>query len=128
MSRKMKHNEKLAFKYKFLREKIIESYRKGCKILDIVKGIFAAVFMIFSIIAVNACQHNQDKTVWLSCWVILIFIDVGIFLITDYCKYLVKTKVIPYLEDDDRLEFGEYEIFMDDDDEEDDDEDEEEED
>ena len=36
-------------------------------------------------------------------------------LITDYCKYLVKSKVIPYLEDDDKLEFGEYEIFMDDD-------------
>ena len=116
MSRKMKHNEKLAYKYKFLREKIIESYRKGCKILDIVKVIFAIIFMVFSIIAVHVCQNNQDKSVWLIVWVLLIFVDVNIFLITDYCKYLVKSKVIPYLEDDDKLEFGEYEIFMDDDD------------
>lgn len=116
MSRKMKHNEKLAYKYKFLREKIIESYRRGCKILDTVKIIFAVIFVLFTIIAVNVCQNNQDKSVWLICWVLLIFLDVNIFIITDYCKYLVKTKVIPYLEDDDRLEFGEYEIFMDDDD------------
>lgn len=115
MSRKMKHNEKLAYKYKFLREKIIQSYRKGCKILDIVKVIFAVIFIVFSIIAVHVCQHNQDKSVWLICWVLLIFLNVNIFLITDYCKYLVKSKVIPYLEDDDKLEFGEYEIFKDDD-------------
>lgn len=115
MSRKMKHNEKLAYKYKFLREKIIQSYRKGCKILDIVKVIFAVIFIVFSIIAMRVCQNNQDKSVWLICWVLLIFLNVNIFLITDYCKYLVKSKVIPYLEDDDKLEFGEYEIFKDDD-------------
>lgn len=127
MSRKMKHNEKLAYKYKFLREKIIESYRRGCKILDTVKIIFAVIFVLFTIIAVNVCQNNQDKSVWLICWVLLIFLDVNIFIITDYCKYLVKTKVIPYLEDDDSLEFGEYEIFMDDDDLEDEEENEDEE-
>ena len=115
MSRKMKHNEKLAYKYKFLREKIIQSYRKGCKILNIVKVIFAVIFILFSIIAMHVCQTNQDKSVWLIFWVLLIFLNVNIFLITDYCKYLVKSKVIPYLEDDDKLEFGEYEIFMDDD-------------
>lgn len=115
MSRKMKHNEKLAYKYKFLREKIIQSYRKGCKILNIVKVIFAVIFILFSIIAMHVCQNNQDKSVWLISWVLLIFLNVNIFLITDYCKYLVKSKVIPYLEDDDKLEFGEYEIFMDDD-------------
>ena len=115
MSRKMKHNEKLAYKYKFLREKIIQSYRKGCKILDIVKVIFAVIFIVFSIIAMHFCQNNQDKSVWLICWVLLIFLNVNIFLITYYCKYLVKSKVIPYLEDDDKLEFGEYEIFKDDD-------------
>ena len=38
MSRKMKHGEKLAYKYKFLREKIIESYRRGCKILNSFKN------------------------------------------------------------------------------------------
>lgn len=56
-------------------------------------------------------------------WIILIFVLVNIFLITDYCKYLVKSKVIPYLEDDNQIEFGEYSIFSDDDEEEEDEDD-----
>ena len=53
-------------------------------------------------------------------WIILIFVLVNIFLITDYCKYLVKSKVIPYLEDDNQIEFGEYSIFSDDEEEDED--------
>ena len=45
---------------------------------------------------------------------------VNISLITDYCKYLVKSKVIPYLEDDNQIEFGEYSIFSDDEEEDED--------
>ncbi len=116
MSRKMKHSEKLAFKYKFLREKIIESYRKGCKILDIVKVVFAILFILFTLIAVKCCQTSDNKAAWLIVWVLLIFMDVSIFMITDYSKHLIKTKVIPYLEDDDKLEFDEIAIFSDDDD------------
>ena len=111
MSRKMKHSEKLAYKYKFLREKIIESYRKGCKILNIVKIVFSVIFVIFSLIVASAIRESSDKTVWLIWWVVIIFVAVAVFTITDYCKYLVKDKVIPYLLDDDQLEFGEYEIF-----------------
>lgn len=118
MSRKMKHGEKLAYKYKFLREKIIESYRRGCKILNIVKIVFSVIFVIFSLIVESAIRDSSDKTVWLIWWVVIIFVAVTVFTITDYCKYLVKDKVIPYLLDDDQLEFGEYDIFKDDDDEE----------
>ena len=94
MSRKMKHNEKLAYKYKFLREKIIQSYRKGCKILDIVKVIFAVIFIVFSIIAMHVCQHNQDKSVWLICWVLLIFLikqdkSVPVNVVTIYIFFIV---------------------------------------
>lgn len=124
MSRKMKHGEKLAYKYKFLREKIIESYRRGCKILNIVKIVFSVIFVIFSLIVASAIRDSSDKTVWLIWWVIIIFVAVTVFTITDYCKYLVKDKVIPYLLDDDQLEFGEYDIFKDDDDEEEEDSDE----
>lgn len=121
MSRKMKHGEKLAYKYKFLREKIIESYRRGCKILNIVKIVFSVIFVIFSLIVASAIRDSSDKTVWLIWWVVIIFVAVTVFTITDYCKYLVKDKVIPYLLDDDQLEFGEYDIFKDDDDEEEED-------
>lgn len=113
----MRHSEKLAYKYKFLREKIISSYNKGCKILNIVKIIFAVLFLIFTFIAVRMSKTSDDKTVWLICWIIVIFFDIGIFLIADYCKFLIKDKVIPYLLDDDQLEFGEYSIFIDDDEE-----------
>ena len=41
------------------------------------------------------------------------------------CKYLVKSKVIPYLEDDNQIEFGEYSIFAEDKNEDEDDEDDE---
>ena len=124
MSRKMKHGEKLAYKYKFLREKIIESYRRGCKILNILKIVFSVIFVIFSLIVASAIRDSSDKTVWLIWWVVIIFVAVTVFTITDYCKYLVKDKVIPYLLDDDQLEFGEYDIFKDDDDEEEEDSDE----
>ena len=124
MSRKMKHGEKLAYKYKFLREKIIESYRRGCKILNIVKIVFSVIFVIFSLIVASAIRDSSDKTVWLIWWVVIIFVAVTVFTITDYCKYLVKDKVIPYLLDDDQLEFGEYDIFKDNDDEEEEDSDE----
>lgn len=115
MSRKMKHSEKLAYKYKFLREKIIESYRKGCKILNIVKIIFAVFFVAFSLIVASTVKKSNDKTAWLIWWIVAIFVAIGVFMIADYCKYLVKDKVIPYLLDDDQLEFGEYDIFKDDD-------------
>ena len=124
MSRKMKHGEKLAYKYKFLREKIIESYRRGCKILNIVKIVFSVIFVIFSLFVASAIRDSSDKTVWLIWWVVIIFVAVTVFTITDYCKYLVKDKVIPYLLDDDQLEFGEYDIFKDDNDEEEEDSDE----
>lgn len=115
MNTKMKHSEKLAFKYKFLREKIIKSYRKGCKILVVVKFVFAAVFVAFSLVAVQCCQHSDNKAAWLVAWILLIFMNVNIFIITDYCKHLIKTKVIPYLMDDDKLEFDEFAIFAEDD-------------
>ena len=123
MSRKMKHSEKLAYKYKFLREKIIESYRKGCRILNIVKIVFSIIFVIFTFGVAATVKESNDKTEWLIWWIVIIFVAITIFTITDYCKYLVKDKVIPYLLDDDQLEFGEYDIFKDDDDEDEEEED-----
>ena len=60
------------------------------------------------------CSNGGSKAFWLIMWIIIIFVLVNIFLITDYCKYLVKSKVIPYLEDDNQIEFGEYSIFAED--------------
>ena len=54
-------------------------------------------------------------------WIIIILIAVNIFLITDYCRYLMKNQVIPYLMDDDCLDFNEYLVFSDDEEDDEDD-------
>lgn len=108
------NNENIVLKYELLREKIIKQYNHGCKILDITKAVIAAAFILFTVIAVLISGSTGHKMSWLVIWIMLIFLNVGIFLITDYCKYLVKSKVIPYLEDDNQIEFGEYSIFMED--------------
>lgn len=115
----MDENEKLAIKYKFLRAKIVEHYQRGCKMLNVVKLIVAFLFLLYTGIGLGYCHRGGSIATWLCWWIAIIFLEVFVFLITDYCKFLISSKVIPYLEDDDLLEFGEYDIFLDDDDDED---------
>lgn len=110
----LSYNEKIIKKYLLLKEKIIEKYTKGCKILDIVKYVFASLFIIFTIIALVASNQSGNKMFWLILWIVIILTNIGIFMITDYCKYLVKNLVIPYLEDDDQIEFKKFDLFSDD--------------
>lgn len=117
------NEENIVIKYKLLRSLIIKHYNRGCKYLEIAKVVCAVFFLIFTAGGVAVCSNGGSKSFWLVLWIILIFVLVNIFLITDYCKYLVKSKVIPYLEDDNQIEFGEYSIFSDDDEEEEDEDD-----
>lgn len=110
----LSYNEKIIKKYLLLKEKIIEKYTKGCKILDTVKYVFASLFIIFTIIALVASNQSGNKMFWLILWIVIILTNIGIFMITDYCKYLVKNLVIPYLEDDDQIEFKKFDLFSDD--------------
>ncbi len=119
------NEENIVIKYKLLRSLIIKHYNRGCKYLEIAKVVCAVFFLIFTAVGLAVCANGGSKSFWLVLWIILIFVLVNIFLITDYCKYLVKSKVIPYLEDDNQIEFGEYSIFSDDDEEEEDEEDDE---
>ena len=102
------NEENIVIKYKLLRSLIIKHYNRGCKYLEIAKVVCAAFFLIFTAVGLAVCSNGGSKSFWLVLWIILIFVLVNIFLITDYCKYLVKSKVIPYLEDDNQIEFGEY--------------------
>lgn len=119
------NEENIVIKYKLLRSLIIKHYNRGCKFLEIAKIVCAVFFIIFTAAGLIACSKGASKAAWLIVWIIIIFLLVNIFLITDYTKYLVKSKVIPYLEDDNQVEFGEYSIFSDDDEDEEDEEDEE---
>lgn len=49
---------------------------------------------------------------WLIQWILIIFFNVFLFLILDYVKYLIDDKVIPFLNDDDQLDYGKYDIFI----------------
>ena len=119
------NEENIVIKYKLLRSLIIKHYHRGCKYLEITKIVCAIFFLIFTAVGLIVCSNGGSKAFWLIMWIIIIFVLVNIFLITDYCKYLVKSKVIPYLEDDNQIEFGEYSIFAEDKNEDEDDEDDE---
>ena len=109
-------------KYILLREKIIQNYTKGCKILNTVKIIFAVIFTIFTVIAVwLAYMPDSNKGSWLVLWIFLILFNIAVFTVTDYFKHLVKEKVIPYLQNDEQIEFGKYSVFSENDDDDEDD-------
>ena len=121
------NRENIVKKYGFLKSKIILNYQKGCKILRAAKITVAVLFVLFTPIAVIISQRTGQHMVWLTIWLALIFINIAVFIPADYAKYLVHAKVIPYLENDEQVEFGEYDIFAEDIDGDDEDEEEEEE-
>lgn len=112
----LSEDEKLAIKYRFIRKKIIRHYRRGCKYLNIAKIVIAVLFVIYTILCCIFGRTSSDTMTWLIQWVILIFLNVFLFMILDYTKYLIEDKLIPYLKNDDQLEYGEYDIFIDRDD------------
>ena len=107
-------DEKIIKKYGFLKEKIILHYHKGCKILKVAKITVTVLFLLFTLAAVIISNRTGEHLAWLSAWIILIFVNIAVFVPADYAKYLIASKVIPYLNDDDRVTFGEYDIFAED--------------
>ncbi|MBE6817943.1 MAG: hypothetical protein E7517_02125 [Ruminococcaceae bacterium] len=108
------NRENIIKKYGFLKAKIILNYQKGCKILRIAKIAVAVLFVLFTPIAAIIGQRTGQHMTWLTIWLALIFINIAVFIPADYAKYLVQAKVIPYLENDEQVEFGEYDIFAED--------------
>ncbi len=106
------HDQKLAIKYEFIRKKLIEQYTRGCKYLKIAKVVVAVLFVLFTIVACLLGSKTGDIMAWLIQWIMIIFFNVFLFLILDYVKYLIDDKVIPFLNDDDQLDYGKYDIFI----------------
>ena len=107
-------DERMAIKYRFLRDKIIFNFNKGKRILKITKIVITAIFIFFTLIGIYVSHRTGHEIQWLQAWIILIFINVALSVIADYSKYLIESKVIPYLENDEEIEFGEYDIFIED--------------
>ena len=114
LSEEHSEEERFAIKYKFIRKKIIESFNKGCRILKISKITAAVLFLLFTFIGIYVSHRTHHEIQWLQVWILVIFFDIIVFVLADYSKYLVESKVIPYLENDDETEFGEYDIFIED--------------
>ena len=123
MDRNMQHEhseqpytpeERIAIKYRFLRDKILRHFQKGKRILLIAKIAATVLFLIFTAIAVAASHRTGNVGGWLQAWILVIFLNITVFIIADYSRYLVESKVIPYLENDEQVEFGEYDIFLED--------------
>lgn len=108
----LSRDEKLAIKYVFIRKKLIEQYNRGCKYLKIAKVIIAILFVGFTIIGCLLFHKTGDIMAWLIQWIFIIFFNVFLFLLIDYAKYLIDDKVIPFLNDDDQLDYGKYDIFV----------------
>ena len=107
--------ERYAAKYLFLREKLLKNYEKGKKIYRAAKLITAALYIALTLVGAAVGRHSGRPMGPLALWIILLFLIVFVFLAADYARYLLEDKVIPYLEDDDALECGEYDIFKEDD-------------
>ncbi|MBQ6065498.1 MAG: hypothetical protein IJK89_01630 [Clostridia bacterium] len=107
--------ERYAAKYLFLREKLLKNYQKGKRIYRTVKIAVAALFIAFTLTAALIGRRTGQPMGPLVCWILLLFLIVFLFVAADYAKYLLEDKVIPYLEDDEALEYGEYDIFKEDD-------------
>ncbi len=108
------YEERIAIKYKFIREKIIFHFERGCRILKISKITVAVLFVIFTLFGISVSNKSGHQLQWLQAWILLIFTNIFVFTIADYSKYLIQSKVIPYLNNDEQIEFGEYDIFLED--------------
>lgn len=108
-------------KYFLLCDELHKRYNRGCRIIRICKIIAAALFLLFSAAAVFFGNQSGNKMLWLSIWILIIFIYVGAFVIADYCRNLMSEKVISYLDNIEQIDFGKDEEEYDEEDEEDED-------
>ena len=107
-------NERIAIKYKFLRDKILYHFERGSRYLRISKIVATVIFLAYTVIGIIASHRTSHGLQWLTMWIIFIFVNITVFVIADYAKYLIESKVVPYLKDDEQIEFGEYDIFLED--------------
>ena len=100
-----------AQKFVLLREKLTENYQKGCRYLRIAKIVSAVLFVLFTAVGVYVSGKTGAYMLWLVLWIVLIFLNVGIFTAADYCKHQMQMRVLPFLEKDSQTEFPENDIL-----------------
>ena len=113
-SQDLTENERIAIKYKFLRDKILYHFERGSRFLRIANMVATVIFLAYTVLGIIVSHRTSHELQWLQMWIIFIFVNVTVFVIADYAKYLIESRVVPYLKDDEKVEFEEYDIFLED--------------
>ena len=94
-------------KYFILSEKLLSRGSKYIRIVNTLKGISIAVFLLFTGFALYMGNHHGSKMLWFSIWIALIFTLVFVFLVLDYFKNVFLKNLTAFLDDVEETEFKE---------------------
>ena len=97
----------IAKKYFTLCEKLLSRGSKYIRIVNTLKGISIAVFLMFTGFALYMGNSHGSKMLWFSIWIALIFILVFVFLVLDYFKNVFLKNLTAFLDDVEETEFQE---------------------
>ena len=97
----------IAKKYFTLCEKLLSRGSKYIRIVNTLKGISIAVFLMFTGFALYMGNSHGSKMLWFSIWIALIFILVFVFLVLDYFKNVFLKNLTVFLDDVEETEFQE---------------------
>lgn len=103
---KQEFDETILKKFFILSDALHKKYEKGCRIINALKISAAGLFLVFTVIAAAAGKSTGSKMLWLSIWILVIFILIGAFIIADYLKNLMSQKVLPFLDNTEIMDFG----------------------
>ncbi len=93
-------------KFYILSDVLQEKVNQYNKILKISKIVVAALFLLFTVVAVIAGNHYGSKMLWFSFWIVFIFIDVFVFLIADYFKNVVFKRFMRFINNAEVMDFN----------------------
>lgn len=102
-----KFESHIAKKYFTLSEKLLSRGSKYIRIVNALKGISIAFFLMFTAFALYMGNSRGSKMLWFSFWIALIFVLVFVFLILDYFKNVFLQNLTAFLNDVEQTEFKE---------------------
>lgn len=97
----------IAKKYFVLCEKLLSRGSKYIKIVNVLKAVSTAAFLMFTVFALYMGHSHGSKMLWFSIWIVLIFLLVFVFLVLDYFKNVFLKNLMCFLENAEETEFKE---------------------
>lgn len=97
----------IAKKYFVLCEKLLSKGSMYIKIVNVLKAVSIAAFLLFTVFALYMGHSHGSKMLWLSIWIVFIFLLVFVFLVLDYFRNVFLKNLICFLENAEETEFKE---------------------